>query len=184
MRAQEFRELSEQALQALAAVSQHDWTARALGLEWTCWQTVDHVIDCLFSYAFQMAARAPSGFLPFNELHAQPTATPEDLMMGLRGVVRLLSDVLDAAPEDATASDGVYALTPHDWRARAAYELCIHTHDVTSAFDAHFRLPVALSQSLLDCHTLWMIDQESARAASDPWSGLLAGSGREHFGDG
>ena len=183
MKAQQFHDLSAQALQALDALSQDDWTAQALGLEWTCWQTVDHVIDGLFSYAFQMAARAPSGFLPFNELHAQSSATPDDLVMGLRGVLTMLSDVLNAAREDDTASDGVCALTPSDWRARAAYELSLHTYDVASALGADFRLPDALSQSVLDCHQLWMIDQDRARAASNPWSGLLAGSGRRQFGD-
>jgi hypothetical protein len=62
---------------------------------------------------------APSGFLPCNELRAQSDATPDDLVMGLRGVIRMLSEVLDATPEDETASDGVFALTPSEWRARA-----------------------------------------------------------------
>lgn len=179
MRAQEFRELSERSLQALDAVVKEDWTTPAFGLEWTCWQTMDHLVDCLFSYAFQMAARAPSGFLPFNELRAQAEATPDDLLVGLRGVLRMLPEVLDAAPEDATASDGVFALTPPEWRARSAYELALHTYDVTSAFEAGFSLPEALARSIIECPSLWMLDQDVARAAIDPWSGLLEGSGRK-----
>jgi hypothetical protein len=178
MRADELRDVSDSALRALEGVSHRDWSRPAFGLEWSCWQTVDHVIDCLFSYAFQVAARAPSGFLPFNELHAQPGATPDDLLLGLRGILTALQAVLDAAPRGTTASDGVFALAPPDWRARSAHELALHVYDVVSAFDVDFSLSDALSRSLIECDTLWMLDHELARAATDPWSGLLAGSGR------
>jgi hypothetical protein len=183
MNSEEFRELSAESLRALGSVSNADWTRPALGLTWTCWETVDHMVDCLFSYAFQMAARAPSGFLPFNELRAQSDATPDDLLMGLQGVLTMLSEVLDAAQEDATASDGVFALRPPEWRARSAYELVLHTYDVTSAFNVGFRLSAALARSVIDCQSLWMLDQDVARAATDPWAGLLAGSGRQPIGD-
>ena len=178
MRADELRDVSDSALRSLEGVSDQDWSRPALGLEWTCWQTVDHMIDCLFSYTFQLAAQAPSGFLPFNELHAQSGATPEDLLLGLRGLLAALQSVLDAAPEGATASDGVFALAPSDWRARAAYELALHTYDVVAAFDVDFSLPDELTRSILECDTLWMMDHEVAGAATDPWCGLLAGSGR------
>ncbi len=171
--------MSDNALRALEAVSDRDWSKLALGLEWTCWQTVDHVIDCLFSYALQVAAQAPAGFLPFRELHAQPSATPDDLLLGLRGILAALQAVLDAAPRGATASDGVLALSPTDWRARSAYELALHTYDVVSAFGMDFSLSDELTCSLIKCDTLWMMDSEIARAATDPWGGLLAGSGRQ-----
>ena len=179
MRADELRDVSDSALRALEGVSDQDWSRPALGLEWTCWQTVDHVVDCVFSYAFQVAAQAPSGFLPFQELHAQPGATPDDLLMGLRGILTALQAVLDAAPRGTTASDGVFALSLPDWRARSAYELALHTYDVVSAFGMDFSLSDELTRSLIDCDTLWMLDHDIARAAADPWSGLLAGSGRQ-----
>ncbi len=184
MDSQEFRELSVEAVRSLEAVSDEDWSRPALGLEWTCWQTVDHVIDCLFSYAFQVAARATSGFLPFDALHALPGATPDDLIRGLRGVVVTLTAVLDSAPEDTVASDGFLVLAPADWRARAAYELALHTHDVMSAFEGSFVVPADLVRSLTECETLWMLDREMARAAKDPWKGLLLGSGRRSTGTG
>ena len=158
---------------------QEDWSRPAFGLEWSCWETVDHLIDCRFSYTFQVAARAQSGFLPLNELHAQSGATREDLHVGLRRILAALQAVLDAAPEGTTASDGVFAMAPSDWRARAAYELVLHTYDVVSAFDMDFSLSDELTRSLIECDTLWMMDHEVARKATDPWSGLLIGSGRQ-----
>jgi hypothetical protein len=35
------------------------WDARAGSLEWTCWETVEHLTDDLFSYAAQLALRTP-----------------------------------------------------------------------------------------------------------------------------
>jgi hypothetical protein len=179
MRSDELRDVSGSALRALQEVSDQDWSRPALGLEWTCWQTVDHAIDCLFSYTFQVAARVPSGFLPFNELHAQPGATPDDLMVGLQGMPAALQAVFDVAPRETTASDGVFALTPPDWRARAAYEFALHTYDFVSAFDVDYSLSDELSRSLLKCDTLSMMDHEIARSATDPWRDPLAGSGRQ-----
>ncbi len=179
MRSEELSDLSDFALHAILEVLEEDWSRPAFGLEWSCWQTVDHLIDCLFSYTFQVAARAQSGFLPFHELHAQSGATPEDLLVGLRGILGALQTVLDAAPEGTTASDGVFALAPSDWRARAAYELVLHTYDVVSAFHRDFSLSDELSRSLIECDTLWMMDHEVARTTTDPWSGLLISSGRQ-----
>jgi hypothetical protein len=179
MRSEELSDLSDCAVQAVLEVQEEDWSRPAFGLEWTCWQTVDHLIDCLFSYTFQVAARAQSVFLPFNELHAQSGATPEDLGAGLRGILVALQAVLDAAPEGTTASDGVLALEVSDWRARAAYELVLHTYDVVSAFQRDYSVSDELSRSLIECDTLWMMDHEVARTNADPWTGLLSGSGRE-----
>jgi hypothetical protein len=99
--------------------------------------------------------------------------------LGLQGILTALRAILDTAPEGTTASDGVLALAPSDWRARAGYELALHTYDVVTALDASFALPADLSQSLIDCPSLWMLDHDVAREAEDPWDGLLAGSGRQ-----
>ena len=60
-----------------------------------CWQTADHMVDCVLSYAMQIVARAHSGYLPFEELHAKSEPTPLDLIAGLRSVK--LSTICPAA---------------------------------------------------------------------------------------
>ena len=52
--------------ESLARVVDKDWSLPAGTLEWTCLQTVDHMVDCVFSYSMQLAARAQGGFLPFT----------------------------------------------------------------------------------------------------------------------
>ena len=179
MRSDELRDLSDCALHAIQEVLEGDWSRPALGLDWTCWQTVDHLIDCLFSYTYQVAARAQSGFLPFNELHAQSGATRRRSTRRIAGDHGCSSGRSRRCTLGTTASDGVFAMAPPDWRARAAYELALHTYDVVSAFDMDFSLSDELTRSIIECDTLWMIDHDIARATTDPWSGLLSGSGRQ-----
>jgi hypothetical protein len=165
-------------LEALTDVRDSDWSSRAGVLEWSCWQTADHLIDCIFSYALQIGARAQSGYIPIEELHARPEADPGDLIAGLSGVTSLFLGVVRDAPCDLTASDGVLQLDLSDWCARASYELAIHTHDVASGLAGVFVPPPQICRSILESDSLWMLDREQANAESDPWLALLRGSGR------
>lgn len=166
------------ALRILRDSVEQDWSRVAGTLEWTCWQTVDHTIDCVFSYSMQVAARAQSGYLPFNELHAMPEASARDLVEGLGAVGRMLIGVVRGAPADTSASDGVVVLELSDWCARAAYEIGLHTHDVTTGLGIQWRLPGDLCRSIVASPVLWMLDRTAAAAEPDPWKGLLIGSGR------
>jgi hypothetical protein len=165
-------------LEALADVRDADWSSKAGALEWNCWQTADHLIDCIFSYALQIGARAQSGYIPLEELHAKPEAIPGDLIAGLRGVTALFLGVVRDAPGDLTASDGVLLLALTDWCARASFELAIHTHDVISGLAGVFAPPPQICGAILESDSLWMLDREQANAESDPWLALLRGSGR------
>ena len=90
----EFETVSTLALRVLSEEADRDWSRRAKALDWSCRQTVDHIIDCVFSYTMQVAARAQSGFLPFSELHARAEASTRDLIDGLRAVDQIFYDVI------------------------------------------------------------------------------------------
>lgn len=167
-----------EALGVLRDVVEEDWSGPAGTLEWTCWQAVDHTIDCVFSYTMQVAARAESGFLPFAELHANADAERHDLIEGLGAVGQMFLDVVSNAPADMGASDGVLVLEVGDWCARAAYEIALHTHDVASGLGAEWELPGDLCRAITTSSALWMFDGNSSAAHTDPWAALLAGSGR------
>ena len=178
MTSDEFAALAALSIDALAELVDADWTTRAGALDWSCWRTVDHMVDCLFSYALQIGARAESGYLPFEELHAKPEATPLDLVAGLRSVTALLVAVVRDSPRTASASDGVLELGLSDWCARAAYELVLHTNDVLWGFGRDLDPPLPLCQAILESDALWMLDRERAKVGSDAWAALLLGSGR------
>jgi hypothetical protein len=176
--ADEFAELLDMVLRSLEDVVEQDWSKRAGTLDWTCWQTVDHMIDCVCSYAMQLAARAQSEFLPFNELHAQPNARAKDLLAGLRGAGGMFLAVVRDSPSDTKASDGVLLLDLSDWCARAAYEVALHAHDVLSGVGATLEIPVEVCSSIVASQSLWMLDRDAANDETDPWAALLLGAGR------
>jgi hypothetical protein len=178
MTSDEFAALADFSIDALTEVVDADWTTRAGVLEWSCWRTVDHMVDCLFSYAMQIGARAQSGYLPFEELHAKREATPPDLVAGLRSVTALLVAVVRDSPGTVTASDGVLELNLSDWCARAAYELVLHTHDVMRGLGRDLDPPLELCRMILESDALWMLNREQANEGSNSWAALLLGSGR------
>ena len=168
----------EGVLCALGEVVDSDWSVPAGTLEWSCRHTVDHMIDCVFSYSWQLAARAQGGFLPFQELRSLPEATNGDLLAGLRGIGALFAALIRSVPCDSVASDGLLSLDVDDWAARGAYEVLLHTHDVLQGHGAGFEPSDALCRWVLASPRLWMLDRDRARGASDPWEALLLGSGR------
>ncbi len=177
MTADEFAAALDLVLAALAEVARGDWSAPAATSEWSCRTTLDHTVDCVFSYALQLASRSAGGFLPFTELHARPDAEPADIVDGLRAVGAMFVAVVRATPADVTASDGLVAMDADGWCARAAYELLLHGHDVVRGLGGRLAPPPALCESVLASTDLWMLDRRRA-TGKDPWTDLLVGSGR------
>ena len=68
-----------------------DWSVPAGTLEWSCFTTADHTVDCVFSYALFLASRRQDTYPNFTELHALPGASPADLLYGLRAVCTMLT---------------------------------------------------------------------------------------------
>jgi len=166
------------AFSALEQVVDQDWALLAGSLEWTCWQTIDHTIDCVHSFALQIGAEADSGFLPFAPMRAEKTASPADLLKGLRGVSALLVAIARESPQDRTTSDGIVSLNIADWRARTAYEVALHTYDVVTGLNRSFSLSDELAASIIESEALWMLDRSQIQGISGSWKGLLQGSGR------
>jgi hypothetical protein len=155
-----------------------DWSVPAATLEWSCWQTIDHLVDCLFSYAFQLAAQKEGDWLPIGELHVRDGTTPDDLLESLEAVSRIFVAVLAAAPPTARASDGVVLLDSNDWAALGTYEILLHTHDVCGGLSGLFEPPRSLCVWMLGSTGLWMVDRQQALLGRSPWEQALLGSGR------
>jgi hypothetical protein len=174
----EYIQVFERVHRPLSGMVERDWSVQAGTLEWTCRQTVDHMVDCVFSYAMQVAGRVQGEFLPFAELHAEPEASNRDLLAGLGAVGQILHDVVFCAPAGTTASDGLVSLDLGDWCARAAYELALHAHDVIVGLGAEWELPGGLCGAITESPALWMFDRNLAEDEDDPWLALVIGSGR------
>jgi hypothetical protein len=74
----DFAELSALVIAAWTSGLDRDWSAPAGTLEWSCFTTADHTIDCVFSYALFLASRRDDVYPPFTELHALDGATPSE----------------------------------------------------------------------------------------------------------
>jgi hypothetical protein len=177
----DFADLSAQVIGALTHGLDRDWSAPAGTLEWSCATTIDHTVDCVFSYALFLAAGRDDGYPPFGELHALDGATPRDLVNGLAAVCTMLSAVIATAPSDTGAvifGSRAFGLgDPSDFAARGALELILHAHDVCTGLDVPFDPPRELCARLRE-HTCDWPGTRDIHATDDPWSDLLARSGR------
>ena len=173
-----FLTVAELALASLSSLADQEWSVPAGNLDWDCWHTLEHLVDCVFSYTLQLAGRAQDGWLALEELHASPSATPRQLVEALGAISQAFVAVLRAAPEGVTASDGIHELDTQDWVARATFEVLLHTHDVLTGLGGRFEPPLELCAATLVSPALWTIDRARATNAADAWDALLAASGR------
>ena len=178
--AADFAEVAALSIEAWSSVPDTEWASPAGTLEWSRFETADHTIDCVFSYAFFFASRAQEGYPPFGDVHALDGATPTDLVAGLRAMTNLLSAVITVASSDTRAiiwrRPEPTLGSPSDFAARGAHELALHTYDICAGTDVAFDPPRGVCQRLVD-HTAEWPYGDLART-EDPWSDLLARSGR------
>src|SRR6476619_5631984 len=166
-------ELTDAAVVAWHAGVERDWSERAGTLTWSCFQTADHTIDCVFAYAFFLSSRVTDAYPPFGEVHALPEATPNDLVNGLVAMTNLLIAIIRTTPSDVRAiiwrhpEPAVGA--PADFAARGALEMVLHTHDICAGLGVPFTPPEPACLRLRDHTASWPFWPESAPTA-DPWS--------------
>lgn len=178
---EDFETISRLTLDAWGSAVDRDWSAPAGTLEWSCWYTADHTVDCVFSYAFMLASRKQDAYPNFSEIHAPAGAPAQDLVDGLQGACELLRATILAAPPGTRAiiAGGAPPMTGdgNDFAARGAHELILHGHDVCAGLGVPFDPPADLCARLLDHTAGWPRLGDVART-DDPWSDLLVRSGR------
>jgi hypothetical protein len=103
---EDFAMLTRLVLDAWRSGVDGDWSVPAGTLEWSCWRTADHTVDCVFSYAFFLASQRQDTYPPFGELHALPDATPADILDGLQATTTMLSAVIATTDPEARAVIG------------------------------------------------------------------------------
>lgn len=115
---------------ALAAYTEMDWQqAPADGLEWSCWQTTLHMVDCLYFYACQIVYGNPDGYL-CTELALDDSATPPRLLDALSAHADLLHRIARSAGPDLRAHHNYGVSDAAGFAAMGVVETLIHTFDV------------------------------------------------------
>lgn len=133
----------DDALSALLAVVDRDWSVPAAGLDWTVWETLEHLADDHFAYAAQIATRTPEteSYVPI-ELHATREGGPRSTIFaepdrGNAGLVQVLDAcgglLLGAAHRAGPEVRGWHPFgvsDPAGFAAMGTVETLVHLHDV------------------------------------------------------
>ncbi len=178
------------AVKALRAAPEEAWDASAGSLEWTCWETVEHLADDLFAYAAQLGPasprqttevpfswerRRPGG--PANVIYADRAAGPDGLLQVLEACGALLVAMVRTTPAQVR-SHHVHGLSdPEGFAAMGLVETLVHTHDLAAGLGLPWAPPDPLCARVLD--RLF----PDVPSDSEPWPTLLWATGRGELPD-
>jgi hypothetical protein len=177
----DFAALSALVVDTWRSGADRDWTVPAGTLDWSCWKTAEHTVDCVFSYAFFLASRRTHAYPGFTELRALPGDTTTELVDGLRAVTTMLWAVVVTAPPSTRAiirrRPAPETGSPADFAARGAHEMILHADDVCTGLGVGFDPPRDLCARLV-AHTASWQPLGPPPPLADPWHQLLVRSGR------
>ncbi|MET9050901.1 VOC family protein [Streptomyces bacillaris] len=178
------------AVDALAGAPAEGWDAPAGTLEWTCWETVEHLSDDLFAYAVQLGPRTPplDGEVPYrwaperqggpyNAVFADRAAGPAGLLATLEASGALLASMARTTPPEVRSYHGFGVSDPEGFAAMGVVETLVHTHDVAAGLGLDWAPPAAL------CDRVLARLFPDAPAGGDRWTVLLWATGRAGLPD-
>ncbi|MEV0384925.1 maleylpyruvate isomerase N-terminal domain-containing protein [Nonomuraea sp. NPDC050643] len=178
------------ALDALKDADPQGWEAKAGTLEWTCWETIEHLADDLFTYAARFGLTKPpmSAMLPFrtssdrsggpaNVISVERASGPEGLMTILEACGGLFASVLDAAPSTTVAYHVFGPSDPAGFAAMGVVETLVHTHDAAQGLNLEWSPPGELCERALQ--RLF----PHVALDGDAWETLLWATGRTALPD-
>ncbi|MBB6554587.1 hypothetical protein [Nonomuraea rubra] len=161
------------------------WDARAGTLEWTCWETYEHLADCLFTYAarFGLAQPPASSLLPWRAgsdredgpvrvLAADRSAGPDGLLAIVEACGGLLASVERTADPNAVAHHVFGPAEPAGFAAMGLVETLVHTHDVAQGLRLEWSPPGDACARVLKRLFPHVTDD------GDAWESLLWATGR------
>ncbi|WP_045864245.1 DinB family protein [Streptomyces sp. WMMB 714] len=173
---------------ALTGAASADWRVRAGSLEWSCWDTVEHLADDYFGYAAQLGPRRPplSSGVPFaytpreaggpgNTVTADLDAGNEGLVQVLEACGAMLEAMVRTAPAEVRAWHPYGVSDPEGFAAMGIVETLVHLHDVAQGLGFPWDPPAGLCERVL--HRLF----RDVRTDAAPWPSLLWATGRSEL---
>lgn len=166
---------------ALAA----DWDRPAGTLEWSCWETAEHLADDLFAYAAQLGPQAPAAVThvpfvwrreapgrPANVIFAEHGGGPEGLVQVLEACGALHVAMVRTASPGARAFHVFGTTDPEGSAAMGLVELFVHAEDLARGLGLDWEAPEAICARVLK--RLF----PTAPTDAAPWETLLWATGR------
>jgi hypothetical protein len=185
MIADDVRRVAGLAAQTLAAAVPLDWHTPAGGLDWSCWETVEHMSDDLFTYAAQLGPANPSttthvpfGWSPRRDggpaltVFVDPIEGPAGLIQVFETCAAMLAAMIDTVPPDRWSFHNYGPSDVSGFAAMGVVEVLVHMHDVAAGLKLTWAPPADLVAGAL--RRLF----PSAPAGSEPWPTLLWATGR------
>ncbi|MGW1291302.1 VOC family protein [Streptomyces sp. NPDC002533] len=173
------------AVDLLAKAPADRWEARAGSLEWTCWETAEHLGDDLVSYAVRLGPRTPplEQNLPFRWTSERPgghdgllfadrSAGPAGLLATVEARGALLASMLRTTPPEVRAYHVYGVSDPEGFAAMGVVETLVHAHDIAEGLGLTWEPPAAL------CDRALARLFPDAPAGGDRWAVLLWATGR------
>lgn len=172
----------------LENASATDLSRYAGTLAWSCWRTVEHVIDDLIAYALQLAAQAPLAYVPLvgprgeEEIaHVDPQSGPLGLSEALRAAAALLATQVTASGPQVRAFHPFGLSDSEGFAAMGVLEILVHAHDVHIGLTGESTvLPEEMSAAVL---TRLFPDVPDSLASEPAGHRLLWCTGRIALGD-
>jgi hypothetical protein len=160
------------------------WGNQAGGLEWDCWETVEHMADTLFAYATQLTPATPEGgYVPIamtstrpggakSALHVDRENGPASLLRALEACGALLVAMITTSSPATRAWHPQGTADPEGFAAMGVTETLIHGHDAAQGLGVPWEPPADLCARVLS--RLF----PGAPADVTPWAALLWATGR------
>jgi Mycothiol maleylpyruvate isomerase N-terminal domain len=182
----DLRAVVDDLLPRIAVVRDDAWDRPAHHLEWTCRETIAHLMDDFTAYALQLSGATPPtrDYLPLVEAAQVRPDGPHFLMLpereaGTAGIVQaldatggLLEAVCATAPPERRGFHPRGTADASGFAAMGITECVLHAFDVLTAMDVPYAADPAVCAKVLD--RLFT----GANRTDDPWHDLLAASGR------
>ncbi|MDX3246467.1 hypothetical protein [Streptomyces sp. ME18-1-4] len=133
-----------------------DWDANAGSLEWSCWETVEHLADDLFAYAAQLGPEQPplDAEVPFvwsrkkpgaptNVIFADRAAGTGGLLQVLDACGAMLAAVVRVTPATVRAHHVFGVSDPEGFAAMGVVETLVHLYDIAEGLGVKYEEPDA-----------------------------------------
>lgn len=172
-------------VRTLAQAPDEDWDRPAGDLDWSRWETTEHLADDLFAYALQIGPATPplTTHVPASwrrERPGGPASTVfvareegrDGLLQVLEACGALLVAMVRSTPPTVRAHHVHGVSDPEGFGAMGVVETLVHTHDVATGFGLPWQPPADLCARAL--HRLF----PGAPTDAAPWPVLLWSTGR------
>jgi hypothetical protein len=150
------------AVATLGTAVDRDWQVPAGGLTWTCWETLEHIADDLFTYAAQLGPATPSltrhvpiGWQyrrpggPGLTIFTDPQDGPAGMLLVLETCGRLLTAMVHTTPATVRSHHTYGASDPDGFAAMGVVEVLAHMHDVAAGLGLPWDPPADLCDRAL-----------------------------------